>query len=43
MKLRADFDQRVAVTPEQYEWVPSPAPGVERMMLDRVGAEARWR
>lgn len=39
MKLRADFDQRVAVTPEQYEWVPSPAPGVERMMLDRVGAE----
>ena len=39
MKLRADFDQRVTVTPEQYEWVPSPAPGVERMMLDRVGAE----
>lgn len=39
MKLRADFDQRVAVTPEQYEWVPSPAPGVERMMLDRVGDE----
>jgi anti-sigma factor ChrR (cupin superfamily) len=39
MKLRADFDQRVAVTPDQYEWVPSPAPGVERMMLDRVGAE----
>ena len=39
MRLRADFNQRVTVTPEQYEWVPSPAPGVERMMLDRVGEE----
>jgi anti-sigma factor ChrR (cupin superfamily) len=37
--LRADFGERVAVTPDQYEWVPSPVPGVERMMLDRVGDE----
>jgi anti-sigma factor ChrR (cupin superfamily) len=39
MHLRADFGQRAAVTPDQYKWVPSPAPGVERMMLDRVGDE----
>ena len=39
MRLRADFGRRAAVTPDQYEWVPSPAPGVERMMLDRVGDE----
>ena len=39
MHLRADFDRRATVRPEQYEWVPSPAPGVERMMLDRVGGE----
>lgn len=39
MRLRADFSRRATVTPDQYEWVPSPAPGVERMMLDRVGGE----
>lgn len=39
MLLRADFGQRVVVTPEQYEWVPSPVAGVERIMLDRVGDE----
>ena len=39
MRLRADFGQRAVVTPDQYEWVSSPAPGVERMMLDRVGGE----
>ena len=39
MRLRADFGQRAVVTPDQYEWVPSPVAGVERMMLDRVGDE----
>ncbi len=39
MRLRADFRERVAVTPDRYEWVPAPAPGVERMMLDRIGDE----
>jgi anti-sigma factor ChrR (cupin superfamily) len=39
MRLRANFGERATVTPAQYEWVPSPAPGVERMMLDRVGGE----
>lgn len=39
MLLRADFSQREVVFPQDHEWSPSPAPGVERMMLDRVGDE----
>ena len=39
MRLNADFDQRVVVTPEAYRWVDSPMAGVERMMLDRIGEE----
>lgn len=39
MRLNADFDQRVVIRPEAYDWVASPASGVERMMLDRVGDE----
>ena len=37
--INADFDQRVVVRPEDYRWVDSPMPGVERMMLDRIGDE----
>ena len=39
MRLNADFSQRVVVRPEDYRWVASPMPGVERMMLDRIGDE----
>ena len=39
MRLNADFDQRAVVRPREHEWVPSPVPGVTRMMLDRVGGE----
>ncbi|MFK7976664.1 MAG: cupin domain-containing protein [Halioglobus sp.] len=39
MKLNADFTQRIVVKPDDYQWVPSPMPGVERMMLDRIGDE----
>jgi anti-sigma factor ChrR (cupin superfamily) len=39
VRLRADFGKRAVVTPDQYEWVPSPMAGVERMMLDRIGDE----
>lgn len=39
MRLNADFHQRVVVTPDDYRWVDSPTPGVERMMLDRIGEE----
>ncbi|RSF00451.1 cupin domain-containing protein [Achromobacter aegrifaciens] len=39
MLINADFSRNAIVTPEQYQWVPSPQHGVERMMLDRVGGE----
>ena len=39
MRLNADFSQRVVIRPEDYNWVKSPANGVERMMLDRIGDE----
>ena len=39
MHVNADFSQPVIVTPQQYAWVPSPMQGVERVMLDRAGAE----
>lgn len=39
MRLNADFSQRVVIRPDDYEWVASPMPGVERMMLDRIGDE----
>jgi len=39
MQLNADFSKKVVITPEDYRWVPSPTPGVERMMLDRIGDE----
>ena len=39
MRLNADFSEPVVVRPDDYQWVDSPMPGVERMMLDRVGDE----
>lgn len=39
MRINADFSARIVVRPEDYEWVDSPMPGVQRMMLDRVGEE----
>jgi len=39
MKLNADFSKRVVIRPEDYDWVASPASGVDRMMLDRIGDE----
>ena len=39
MKINADFSQRVVVRPEDYAWVNSPAAGVDRMILDRIGDE----
>nr|WP_010131752.1 cupin domain-containing protein [Microbulbifer agarilyticus] len=38
-RINGDFSQRVVVRPQQYDWVASPMPGVERMMLDRIGDE----
>jgi anti-sigma factor ChrR (cupin superfamily) len=39
MKLNADFSLRVVINTADMEWIPSPAPGVERKMLDRIGGE----
>ena len=39
MLINANFSCRASLTPKQYQWVKSPQNGVERVMLDRVGAE----
>ena len=39
MHVRSDFDHRVVVRPGDYHWRSSPTPGIERMMLDRIGGE----
>lgn len=39
MRVNADFSERVVIRPEDYAWRPSPMPGVDRMMLDRIGDE----
>lgn len=39
MRLNADFNQRVVLRPDDRTWVASPMAGVERQMLDRIGAE----
>lgn len=39
MDLNADFSRRVAMHAATFPWRPSPMPGVERRMLDRIGAE----
>ena len=38
-RLNADFTTRVAVHAAALPWMPSPIPGVERRMLDRIGGE----
>ena len=39
MLINADFSQRAIVHAAGLPWITSPMPGVERRMLDRVGAE----
>jgi anti-sigma factor ChrR (cupin superfamily) len=39
MRIHADFSQKVVIRPQDYQWVDSPMPGVERVMLDRIGDE----
>ncbi|WP_201632676.1 cupin domain-containing protein [Psychrobacter immobilis] len=39
MLINADFSCRAALAAEHYQWVQSLQNGVERVMLDRVGAE----
>src|SRR3954453_14131834 len=39
MDLNADFGARAAVHSARLDWTPSPIPGVDRRMLDRIGDE----
>ena len=39
MDLNSDFKTRVVVHSDQVAWKPSPMPGVDRRMLDRIGGE----
>jgi anti-sigma factor ChrR (cupin superfamily) len=39
LRLNADFTQRVVMRAGEAVWSPSPSPGVERRMLDRIGGE----
>lgn len=39
MEINADFTDRAIVHGARTAWVPSPMPGVERRMLDRIGGE----
>ncbi|RVU85941.1 cupin [Leucothrix sargassi] len=37
--FNAELDKRVVIKPEDYQWIDSPMPGVERMRLDRIDEE----
>ena len=39
MNLNSDFNTRAAVHAARLDWTPSPIPGVDRRMLDRIGDE----
>jgi anti-sigma factor ChrR (cupin superfamily) len=39
MELNSDFGKRAAVHAARMPWTPSPTPGVDRRMLDRLGDE----
>jgi len=39
MNLNSDFSARAAVHAARLDWMPSPIPGVDRRMLDRIGDE----
>lgn len=40
MHIHADFTQPAFVHPSAHQWVASPQPGVERILLERRGAES---
>ena len=39
MEINADFTKPAVAVPDESGWRPSPLPGVDRFMLDRIGAE----
>jgi len=43
MKLNMNFSEAVSVSDQEHKWVPSPLPGVSRVMLERDGEEKTLR
>ena len=43
MDVNSDFNVRAAVHAARLDWTPSPIPGVDRRMLDRIGDEVGAR
>ncbi len=39
MNIHSDYNKRVVINHHDLAWLPSPEPGVERRMLDRIGGE----
>jgi len=39
MKINADFTRKAVVHAAALDWTPSPTPGVDRRMLERIGGE----
>ena len=39
MEINANLDETTFLSAEDFEWIPSPLAGVDRVMLDRVGDE----
>lgn len=39
MNINADYNKRVVINHHDLPWIPSPATGIERRMLERVGDE----
>ncbi len=39
MDINADYNERIVINHHELPWVPSPASGVERRMLERTGGE----
>lgn len=39
MEINANFQERAVVHARRMPWMPSPSPGVDRRMLDRIGGE----
>ena len=42
MRINADFSRTAVVDRSRVEWISSPASGVDRIMLDRIGDEVAW-
>jgi quercetin dioxygenase-like cupin family protein len=40
MHINANFQQAVLIHADDLPWMPSPSPGIERRMFDRIGNEA---